>query len=317
MSNKSPWVKGLEIKPPYISLARLHGKIPGLLIWQRKGGYNFYSPLCNPVEAAVGLDEVDIIPDESLLESPARYSEDHGAIKSEILARFKQYLQVGDLDFTENLSHQLDAYAKTLAVLFFQWVIDNRYDWNRATKKAVAAWDNYAEYSIGELYSKFQSLPSNAETVEKKDIERLKSLLRMTDCPECLINGEISFKIQAVSELTGHDKEWAEREIKKYEKSLQEGQEGAKEVNGNCKCSPDEKHGQTGVMCCNRCGLPDEDYWEVPANLAASKDYAKGLLEWVSGKFAQYVPGIWTHTYDKIEYTTTELLKEYDKYLQK
>jgi hypothetical protein len=169
MSNKSPWVKGLEIKPPYISLARLHGKIPGLLIWQRKGGYNFYSPLCNPVEAAVGLDEVDIIPDESLLESPARYSEDHGAIKSEILARFKQYLQVGDLDFTENLSHQLDAYAKTLAVLFFQWVIDNRYDWNRATKKAVAAWDNYAEYSIGELYSKFQSLPSNAETVEKKD----------------------------------------------------------------------------------------------------------------------------------------------------
>jgi hypothetical protein len=158
---------------------------------------------------------------------------------------------------------------------------------------------------------------ANAETVEKKEdeIERLKKLLRMTDCPEALINGEITFKIQPVSELTGEAKEWADREIKKYEKSLQEGQEGAKEVNGNCKCSPDEKHGQTSVMCCNRCGLPDEDYWEVPANLAASKDYAKGLLEWASGKFVQYVPGIWTHTYDKIEYTTTELLKEYDKYL--
>jgi hypothetical protein len=31
--------------------------------------------------------------------------------------------------------------------------------------------------------------------------------------------------------------------------------------NIKCQCKPDEKHGQTSVMCCNDCGLPDEDFW--------------------------------------------------------
>jgi hypothetical protein len=165
MSNKSPWSEALDKK--ILKWVEAKGMYEG---WYDGLSHKWKHGVINQIREffpAVIEDFQEL--KESLLESPARYSEDHGAIKSEILARFKQYLQVGDLDFTENLSHQLDAYAKTLAVLFFQWVIDNRYDWNRATKKAVAAWDNYAEYSIGELYSKFQSLPSNAETVEKKD----------------------------------------------------------------------------------------------------------------------------------------------------
>ena len=28
-----------------------------------------------------------------------------------------------------------------------------------------------------------------------------------------------------------------------------------------CKCPDNIKHGQTSVMCCNHCGLPDEDFW--------------------------------------------------------
>jgi hypothetical protein len=122
---------------------------------------------------------------------------------------------------------------------------------------------------------------ANAETVEKKEdeIERLKKLLRMTDCPEALINGEITFKIQPVSELTGHDKEWAEREIKKYE------------------AQEERKH-------------------------TDKEQYAKGLLEWIRDQdyvLSDYRAGKWyqfpfreTSHY----YTTTELLKEYDKYLK-
>lgn len=29
-----------------------------------------------------------------------------------------------------------------------------------------------------------------------------------------------------------------------------------------CKCPDNIKHGQTSVMCCNHCGLPDEDFYD-------------------------------------------------------
>lgn len=28
-----------------------------------------------------------------------------------------------------------------------------------------------------------------------------------------------------------------------------------------CSCEEDDKTGQTSVMCCNVCGLPDENFW--------------------------------------------------------
>ena len=28
-----------------------------------------------------------------------------------------------------------------------------------------------------------------------------------------------------------------------------------------CQCKEEAKTGQTSVMCCNICGLPDEDFW--------------------------------------------------------
>jgi len=37
-------------------------------------------------------------------------------------------------------------------------------------------------------------------------------------------------------------------------------------VSGNCKCNNEIKTGQTSIMCCNVCGLPDEQWWQVPAN---------------------------------------------------
>jgi len=29
----------------------------------------------------------------------------------------------------------------------------------------------------------------------------------------------------------------------------------------HCQCKPDDKHGTTGIDCCNHCGLPDESWW--------------------------------------------------------
>ncbi len=31
--------------------------------------------------------------------------------------------------------------------------------------------------------------------------------------------------------------------------------------NIKCKCSENEKHGETSIMCCNHCGLPTEAFW--------------------------------------------------------
>lgn len=33
-----------------------------------------------------------------------------------------------------------------------------------------------------------------------------------------------------------------------------------------CKCPPKDKHGQTAVMCCNHCGMPDEPFWQPPTD---------------------------------------------------
>ena len=36
---------------------------------------------------------------------------------------------------------------------------------------------------------------------------------------------------------------------------------------GNCKCDNEIKTGQTSAMCCNICGLPDDENWKVPSPL--------------------------------------------------
>lgn len=33
-----------------------------------------------------------------------------------------------------------------------------------------------------------------------------------------------------------------------------------------CNCKDEIKTGQTSVMCCNVCGLPDEEFWEIPSD---------------------------------------------------
>lgn len=30
----------------------------------------------------------------------------------------------------------------------------------------------------------------------------------------------------------------------------------------HCNCSDEDKHGETAVMCCNRCGKPTEKFWQ-------------------------------------------------------
>ena len=36
---------------------------------------------------------------------------------------------------------------------------------------------------------------------------------------------------------------------------------------GNCKCDNEIKTGQTSAMCCNICGLPDDENWKAPSPL--------------------------------------------------
>jgi len=34
-----------------------------------------------------------------------------------------------------------------------------------------------------------------------------------------------------------------------------------------CNCKDEIKTGQTSVMCCNVCGLPDEEFWQPPIQI--------------------------------------------------
>lgn len=38
----------------------------------------------------------------------------------------------------------------------------------------------------------------------------------------------------------------------------------SKSPRGWCNCTPEEQHGETSIMCCNRCGKPTEDFWQKP-----------------------------------------------------
>jgi hypothetical protein len=39
------------------------------------------------------------------------------------------------------------------------------------------------------------------------------------------------------------------------------------ERNIQCACEDEHKHGETQIMCCNRCGLPAEKFWNKKPNL--------------------------------------------------
>jgi len=45
------------------------------------------------------------------------------------------------------------------------------------------------------------------------------------------------------------------------EKSMDEIDERKIERGIGCSCRNDDKHGETSIMCCNRCGKPMEDFW--------------------------------------------------------
>jgi len=45
--------------------------------------------------------------------------------------------------------------------------------------------------------------------------------------------------------------------------------ETPKSPRGMCHCLPEEQHGETSIMCCNRCGMPTEDFWNVPEEVQA------------------------------------------------
>lgn len=51
-------------------------------------------------------------------------------------------------------------------------------------------------------------------------------------------------------------------------------------MNTICICHESEKHGQTSVMCCNRCGLPDEDFWQPSPSTETGQQGVEEQAEW-------------------------------------
>lgn len=45
-----------------------------------------------------------------------------------------------------------------------------------------------------------------------------------------------------------------------------------------CNCNQEVKTGQTSVMCCNICGLPDEDFWQPPLSSIRSEQEIRDSL---------------------------------------
>lgn len=41
----------------------------------------------------------------------------------------------------------------------------------------------------------------------------------------------------------------------------------AQPQNIKCQCTPEQKHGNTAILCCNKCGLPEEDFWTKDVEL--------------------------------------------------
>ena len=44
----------------------------------------------------------------------------------------------------------------------------------------------------------------------------------------------------------------------------------------HCTCIEDQKHGETSVMCCNECGLPTDDFWNVNRCIHCGDQAVKG-----------------------------------------
>lgn len=58
-------------------------------------------------------------------------------------------------------------------------------------------------------------------------------------------------------------------------------------LSGVCQCKPEDKHGQTSVMCCNHCGMPDEEFWKPPLSYREGLEaFAKwfNTAQWQGGK---------------------------------
>lgn len=51
-----------------------------------------------------------------------------------------------------------------------------------------------------------------------------------------------------------------------------------------CKCKPEDKHGETSIMCCNECGLPTEKFWTRESQTISTEGEEQKLFTLIEGK---------------------------------
>jgi hypothetical protein len=334
MSNKSPWVKAKERLPEFLkevvvtfnNLDAGIGWFSSHKDWEDGDETIFFRPK-NSDNEDTGLDSCEIEwLDESLLESPARYSEEELKLKISVIISSEtsgNYKRDEILKLIQSLPSNAETVEKKEEVnewlkknwpegkfrafiefmktdrLFF---VDEVRKWLNAFLKEEISFSKFVELFNEKVFEKYPASPSPAVSapVEKKGIdlkameEKLNTALEK-ETPESL-------------------NEWL---------SLQEGQERAKEwVETMAVNYVTEKHHKES-------GEPwyDEDEAEKKsfiAGFAASKDYAKGLLEWVGKSYENIEdivdkPALWKEVgfgADLSHYTTSQLIDLYDEHLK-
>lgn len=119
------------------------------------------------------------------------------------------------------------------------------------------------------VFCEAAELPSNLKTVTKMEnktgLEKLlDSLVHQSNgCGQSseryILSGIIDYTKKLIEEEKEDSKKYSGSQVAAMMKSSYRA--GKKEI--KCQCDNEIKTGQTSVMCCNICGLPDEKFWTI------------------------------------------------------
>lgn len=65
-----------------------------------------------------------------------------------------------------------------------------------------------------------------------------------------------------------------------------------------CTCTEEERHGETTVFCCNHCGIPVEEMWQIDMK-DRDKKVIKEFAEWIHDNYGVGLPKILADDYFK------------------
>jgi hypothetical protein len=359
MSNKSPWSEALDKK--ILKWVEAKGMYEG---WYDGLSHKWKHGVINQIREffpAVIEDFQEL--KESLLESPARYSAEEYFESKKISMKgihAGEYIDKEDfLSFIQSLPSNAETVEKKEEVnewlkknwpegkfrafiefmktdrLFF---VDEVRKWLNAFLKEEISFSKFVELFNEKVFEKYPASPSpavSAPVEERKRCEFEMHVIKYFGLPEdvnfnkvpkvCyadLVNLLATFTQSPVDETAHLLSTKANRErLEESIKSLQEGQERAKELYPypeNDLYKPGDPDLEQMIWVVNQ---KREAYL---AGFAASKDYAKGLLEWVGKSYENIEdivdkPALWKEVgfgADLSHYTTSQLIDLYDEHLK-